>query len=459
MSTNMSFSLMVKVGACAAAVMVVAFVGCSSTPETPAKTCEASESLCNNECVDTVNDPANCGACGTACKPGEVCGGSACALTCGAGSTQCGASCADVKVDPKNCGACGTACGVGQVCAAGACVAQCPANQKICLGDGGAVGCVTTNTDSANCGDCGVKCPTGNVCVAGKCSDSCGVGEALCAGDGGAFYCSATQNDNNNCGACGSPCPSGQVCSAGKCADSCGLGEKLCSGGDGGAAYCAALQTDNSNCGACGTTCMNGQKCVKGACKLECAQGLTMCGNECVDTNTSRDNCGSCNAPCSGLTPSCYGAKCVKTCVPSGTRQAFNTENSATASGCWKGNPCGQDIYNFSPSFGANFQALNEDVVCGGVTSCVSHVGVATYQFSTSVCQGAWDVYCGLVKVGTIDTNGKTCAGTAMTNGCNVMFQPVACSTIRLVASKGSGTMSCCGGNSPDSMVTAISAW
>lgn len=457
-TTSPSWSVAAKAAVAAAAVTLVVFIGCATDPGTTPKTCNAPEALCANECVETANDPKNCGACGTACAPGQVCSAGACSLTCGTGSTDCGGSCVDQKVDPKNCGGCGTTCGAGQICVAGACAAQCPANQKVCVGDGGAIACVTTNTDSANCGDCGVQCAPGKVCSAGTCADTCGAGETLCSGDGGAVYCAATNNDNANCGACGAPCAAGKVCSAGKCSDSCGVNEKLCPGQDAGAPYCAATNTDNANCGSCGNTCTNGQKCVAGKCQLECGAGLTMCGNECVDTNTSRDNCSACGVQCSGLTPSCYGAKCVKTCVPSGTRQAFNTMASHTATGCWQGNPCGQNAYNFSSTFGENFQNLNEDVVCSGVTACIANVGLATYQ-ATNVCQGAWDVYCGLVKVGSIDTNGKTCTGTAMTNGCSVNFQPVACSTVRLVATKGSGTLSCCGGNSPDSMIVAVSAW
>ena len=97
--------------------------------------------------------------------------------------------------------------------------------------------------------------------------------------------------------------------------------------------------------------------------------------------------------------------------------------------------------------------------MCGGVTACVGHVGIGTYTGSTTVCQGAWDVYCNNTKVGTINTVGKTCGGTAMTNGCSIAFTPASCSTIKLVASAGNGGLGCCGGAMPDSMVVAVSAW
>lgn len=49
--------------------------GCSSTCDIEEPTCDAGEELCGTVCVDTQTDPANCGACGTACDTaaGESC--------------------------------------------------------------------------------------------------------------------------------------------------------------------------------------------------------------------------------------------------------------------------------------------------------------------------------------------------------------------------------------------------
>ncbi|MBM4377356.1 MAG: hypothetical protein FJ095_19930, partial [Deltaproteobacteria bacterium] len=38
-----------------------------------APSCTAPETLCGTECVDTKDDPTNCGACGTKCGSSEVC--------------------------------------------------------------------------------------------------------------------------------------------------------------------------------------------------------------------------------------------------------------------------------------------------------------------------------------------------------------------------------------------------
>jgi hypothetical protein len=87
-------------------------------------------------------------------------------------------------------------------------------------------------------------------------------------------------------------------------------------------------------------------------------------------------------------------------------------------------------------------------------------VGINTYASST-VCQGQFDVYCNSTKVGSIDTVGKACQGSAMTNGCDTTFTPTSCSTIKLVLTAGAGTDLCCltSGTGPDTMLTGVSAW
>ncbi len=93
--------------------------------------CPAAQSLCGSACADTAVDPANCGTCGHACNPGDLCSASTCGLACESGRMLCsdpgagdaGATqlCVDPTSDSRNCGACGTACAPGEYCSASAC--------------------------------------------------------------------------------------------------------------------------------------------------------------------------------------------------------------------------------------------------------------------------------------------------------------------------------------------------
>lgn len=207
---------------------------------------------CNGVCVATKRDVLNCGACGKACKAGEVCVQGGCALQCGGGATKCSATCVSTKSDPDNCGM------------------------------------------------CAFKCGTGLVCSVGKCAATCQQGLTACNS-----ACVDLQTDHDNCGMCGKSCAAGQRCSNGQCGATCQQGWSVCSDGDGGTT-CVDLQNDSSNCGMCGNACPNGKFCVPsqdgGApkCDLQCFGGTTLCNNKCVDTSLDTANCGGCGVTCNG---------------------------------------------------------------------------------------------------------------------------------------------------------------
>ncbi len=77
---------------------------------------------CDDLCIDTTSDEANCGACGIVCPTGRMCSAGSCG--CGPGETACGGACVDTTSDEANCGACGTTCASGELCVAGACGAR-----------------------------------------------------------------------------------------------------------------------------------------------------------------------------------------------------------------------------------------------------------------------------------------------------------------------------------------------
>lgn len=147
-------------------------------------------------------------------------------------------------------------------------------------------------------------------------------------------------------------------------------------------------------------------------------------------------------------------------CLPTGDRAPFDALAVDTAAGCWDGNPCAHDLYAWTDANGQNFQSFGTSITCSGASTCVSHVGITTYGGSDTVCQGAWDVDCDGLWLGRLETLGRACEGSAMSNGCSIEFPARLCTGITFTSVEdGDPTLSCCGGSQPDSMITAVSAW
>jgi hypothetical protein len=211
--------------------------------------CVSGQTLCGADsggddggayCADTQTDNSNCGQCGKTCGVQEQCIAATCASTCAGNQTLCipdggieagtegGPFCTDLHTDNANCGACGNACIPQDVCTGGVCKPpMCVANQTLCDADGGTDGsgpyCANLQTDNANCGACHGACIPQEVCTAGVCKPPvCVAGQTLCDADGGADgsgpYCANLQTDNANCGACHGACPLAQpLCASGVC--------------------------------------------------------------------------------------------------------------------------------------------------------------------------------------------------------------------------------------------------
>ena len=289
-------------------------IDASGSPDMPAavldgqtppdiQACASGTTRCAGLCVDLDNDAKNCGACGDACKVGQVCSAGKCVLSCPTSQTRCGGAdagapyCANLQTDHKNCGACASACKAGQVCSAGKCDLSCQSGLTDCDDS-----CVNLQTDNNNCGACKTKCPAGQACTSGICVLSCQNGLTDCGGT-----CANLQTDNNNCGACKTQCTAGQVCTAAKCVLSCQSKLTECGG------TCVNLQTDNNNCGACKTQCTAGQVCTAAKCVLSCQSKLTECGGTCVNLQTDLYNCGACGNSCA-LGQVCSAGKCALWC-------------------------------------------------------------------------------------------------------------------------------------------------
>jgi|GEM_PF-2958708 len=138
------------------------------------------------------------------------------------GGKCCGSTCIDTQLDVANCGDCGIACSPGQVCSAGRCGclpsgAPCSATQTCCP----RVGCKFTDSDINNCGGCGISCGSGARCENNACSCggvACGLNQTCCNG-----VCAVTCASNPDMASsstqctCASMCPLSKQCLADNC--------------------------------------------------------------------------------------------------------------------------------------------------------------------------------------------------------------------------------------------------
>ncbi len=181
---------------------------------------------------------------------------------CAAGLTLCGTSCVDTAADPANCGACGYVCLPGQACIAGACAQACASvadcdDGRFCNGVEFCVAGLCQPGTPPSCDD-------GNPCTTDACDDVVGCASAPLAGCCApglvncAGACVDASVDTSNCGACGNVCPKSTSCISGACA--CAPWLVFC------ATVCVDVSTDPNNCGGCGNVCMAGRACVAGVC-------------------------------------------------------------------------------------------------------------------------------------------------------------------------------------------------
>lgn len=92
------------------------------------KTCPSGRTLCGNECVDLTKDDENCGSCDNRCSAltppaGGLpysCVGGTCVTDCPSGLTICDSQCVNLLEDNANCGSCGHSCG-NYACEQGSC--------------------------------------------------------------------------------------------------------------------------------------------------------------------------------------------------------------------------------------------------------------------------------------------------------------------------------------------------
>ena len=142
----------------------------------------------------------------------------------------------------------------------------------------------------------GVECPDGQICENNTC----------------------VPKDNPKPDACDPECTDGKICKNGECTEpeppdpnacdpECTDG-KICKNGE-----CTEPETPDPN--VCNPKCPEGKTCENGECKdIVCEAEKTLCGNECVDTQTNVKHCGECGHSCDTDVPCDNGV-----CVPEGT--------------------------------------------------------------------------------------------------------------------------------------------
>ena len=324
-------------------------MACSAEPQDTQ--CEGDKKPCAGKCIDTKDDPANCGGCERACEQGQLCKEGKCVFCPISKPAICGTTCVNLQSSQQNCGKCGNVCKGWKTCLGGTCVCSWG---SLC-GDK----CVDLSTDVKHCGNCENTCSSGEVCSnstcqkikcekenpplttcynacvdmrfhlrhCGKCGNTCSVKEECRAGkckcSAGLKLCDEkcvdTSTDWFNCGGCGKKCSSGQFCANGFCRASCPVATpEPCFGG------CFDMDTHPIHCGKCGNACKGGTICQEGECK--CPWGMKFCGGKCVNILSDWLNCGDCDSPCVGG-ERCSAGICEKTCP--------NETPSTCSSGCF----------------------------------------------------------------------------------------------------------------------------
>ncbi len=317
-------SLPTSCGDCGERCSGVAFL-CSGTPDTGwscvPPPCMDPPTRCGASCVDTTSNPRHCGSCDTVCPGGPnaqpVCVSSGCNLVCDPGYGDCDGDptngCEAALNDPFNCGGCGSSCalpGAIAACIGGTClVAGCEPGFEDCNFDADD-GCERPITTATDCGACGAACSRPNAvadCSTGACRIGvCEAGWGDCDGVD-ANGCETPLGPCETCaGTCVLPNAMGE-CRSDACAVAdCDAGWGDCDGHPSNG--CELSLTDNDHCGACGAACVipNGVgTCSTGSCSVAtCDPGFGDCdgdpSNGCESDLSDDASCGACGVACTG---------------------------------------------------------------------------------------------------------------------------------------------------------------
>jgi hypothetical protein len=340
----------------------------------------------------------------------------------------------------------------------------CPSDQKLCGSacisktDPG-YGCGATSCAPCSYPNAASTCSSGGACAMG----SCNANYADCntdAKDG----CETDLSKPATCGSCTKACDSSApLCSntngTFQCVTGCTAPASTLCG-----SQCVDTQTSANHCGKCDTKCTAPSahgtvSCTGGQCVTTCAANYTACGTECVDTKNNLAHCGGCNQACS---KSCVQGLCCTAGQSNCSGVCSDTSSDlANCGGC--GKPCNGTCTNgtcCAPGLtycsGACVDTKTSGAHCGGCGKACSGTCNAGSCCATGnavcsgVCCSAGEACCGASAACTSLDNttncgscGNTCGSGEICNSSKVCEFQTWCATQTKPAGVGSADYQC----------------
>ena len=333
--------------------------------------CPQDNLVCENKCVNVMNDHDNCGGCKNACGEHEYCNNGICDSTevcskpkidCYCTGDETSMSCTDIAseqaqracIDPKSnnycgatdCGHLGVQCSVGQSCDQGEC--KCPEglvkseDGSTCLTPYSPETCGITEDDVEN-GVAPRVCDTEKELCDGQ-TCQCRQGYQSC--DGGES-CIDVLINNDHCGVCNNPCDENADCINGQCickdgfsrCDTEGCDDKKKCEESSQVQHCGAKGSANDPDENCdnwrGKVCAENNKCrlIDNVYQCVCPEKFLIFDDVCIDPEKSVQHCGAktdyngIDCTVNGYETQCVAGNCV--CSTGLTFVAIYEENGA----------------------------------------------------------------------------------------------------------------------------------
>jgi hypothetical protein len=309
----------------------------------------------------------------------------------------------------------------------------CPSDQKLCGSacvsktDPG-YGCAATSCAPCAFPNAASTCSSGGACAQGSCHSN----YADCNTDS-KDGCETDLSKPATCGSCTKACDaSAPLCSntngTFQCVTGCTAPASTLCG-----SQCVDTQTNVNHCSKCDTKCAGPSahgsvSCTGGQCVTTCAANYTVCGTECVDTKNDLGHCGGCSQAC---TKSCVQGLCCTAGQSNCNGVCSDTSSDlANCGGC--GRAC-------------NGTCTSGTCCAPGLTYC-NGVCVDT-QTSAAHCGGCGKTCSGTCNAGSCCAAGNSvCSGVCCSAGQGCCGSPAACTQLDNPTNCGSCGNTCANG-------------